>query len=78
MAGVSLRPGLRAEGREAWLRLGRGWETLTGVDGDEGLRGNLQRLRIQDTAAKDGNEAGVNGEEGLDRQVVVQPGLGRG
>lgn len=73
MAGVSLRPGLGAEGREAWLRLGRGWETLTGVDGVEGLR-----LRIQDTAAEDGNEAGVNGEEGLDGQVVVQPGLGRG
>lgn len=60
------------EGWEAWLKLGRGWESLTCVDGGEGLRGYY----LAET--KDRKETGMNGEEGVDSQVVVQPGLDRG
>lgn len=40
LAGVSLRPGLGADGWEAWLRLSRGLENLTGAGGGKGLRAN--------------------------------------
>lgn len=62
-----------------WLRLNRGWESLTGVDGGKGLRGNYlaETKDIRYSSLEDGDKASMNGEPGLDRQVVVQPGLGR-
>lgn len=63
MAGVSLRPRLGAEGWEAWLRLGRRWESLIGVDVGEGLKGyTLAEIKYR-------KEVGMNGEEGVDSQV---------
>lgn len=61
----------RAGGRgvATWLRLGRGWEGLTGVDGGQGLRGNWW-AKAKDTGysrPEDGNEAGMNEGDGLVR-----------
>lgn len=79
LAGVSLKPGLGAEGWEAWLRLDQGWESLAGVDGGKGLRGNYlaETKDIRRSSLEDGDNTGMNREQGLDRQMVVQPGLGR-
>lgn len=62
----------RAGGRrgwQAWLRLGRGWEGLTGVDGGRGPRDSY-RVKTKDTGysrPEDRNEAGVNEGDGLIR-----------
>lgn len=66
LAGVSLRPGLGVEGWQAWLRLGRGWEGLTGVDGGQRLRGNYL-AKTKDTGyspPENGNESGMNEGQG--------------